>query len=125
MNSFMNGPVSHDDCLMVLKCAISNFFESQFIKSVEDIFVEGDIYDVDAEIGIYKWSEELNNRYYCNFYFEGYRAHLVSGQQCIVSEKTLKFYLIQAVEWAKENRPEHKQFLIDFERKYLTDVEVD
>lgn len=123
MNNFMNCQTSWNDPIWMLKSAIRQVFSNELIESIEDIFVDGDIYDVDAEIGIYKWSEELNKRYYCDFYFEGYRAHLASGQQCIVSEKTLKYYLSQAVEWAKENRPEHKQFLFDFEKKYLSTIE--
>ena len=93
---------------------------------LSDLFEEGELFNPDAEFGIHRWSEEFNKTYNCDFYFEGYRAFavFVADKQCIVSEKTLKLYLVQALEWAKENRPEHKQYLIDFEKKYLSDVDV-
>ena len=121
MNNFMTQPLSWNDNLFVLKKCIKTIFSTYLLLEIDELFVEGDIFHEDMEEGIHRFDENLRHR--CDFFFEGYRAYLVSGQQCIVYESTLKSYLWQAVEWAKENRPEHKQFLIDFEIKYLSDVD--
>jgi hypothetical protein len=125
MQNFMNEKFNRQDPLNTLKTCLDVIIRDSNILDFPDLFEIGEIFHENAEYGIHRWSDEFNKAYHCDFYFEGYRAHsfFTADKQCIVSEKTLKHYLAQAVEWAKENRPEHKQFLIDFESKYLSNVE--
>lgn len=120
--NFMDNVLVEDDELYALKKCIYGLFIENFFCDFKELFEEGEIYNPDAEEGIHVYSKEHNESYNCDFYFEGFRAHLITGQQCIVSYKTLAFYLNQACEWYECNNPELLCDVQHFRCKYLIGV---
>lgn len=117
--NFMKDALLESDELYVLKKCLHGLITEGLFCDINDLFEEGEVFNPDSEEGIHVYSETYNEDYHCDFYFEGFRAHLVTGQQCIVSHETLVAYLSQACEWYKNNNPELIGDISYFENKYL------